>query len=54
VSSHRQSKRRKKETSEVDSSTPQTLESYDVREVEEENAIVADLEALASEMEQPN
>ncbi|OJA19138.1 hypothetical protein AZE42_02144 [Rhizopogon vesiculosus] len=54
VPSHRQSKRRKKEANEGDSSTPQTLESYDARELEEEDVMVADEEGQTSEMEQPS
>jgi tRNA (adenine-N(1)-)-methyltransferase non-catalytic subunit len=54
VSSHRQAKRRKKEANEGDSSTPQTLESYDAREFEEEDIIVADEAGKTSEMDQPS
>jgi len=53
VSSHRQAKRRKKEA-EGDSSTPQTLESHDARELEEEDVIVADKAGQSSENETTN
>lgn len=51
VSSHRQSKRRKKEANEGDSPVPQTLESYDTTEVEEEDTTVADQAGQTSELE---
>lgn len=53
VSSHRQAKRRKKEA-EGGSSTPQTLESHDARELEEEDVIVADEAGQSSENETTN
>jgi tRNA (adenine-N(1)-)-methyltransferase non-catalytic subunit len=51
VSSHRQSKRRKKEADEGESSVPQTLESYKTAELGEEDAIVTDQAGLTSKLE---
>ncbi|KAG1885547.1 Gcd10p-domain-containing protein [Suillus subluteus] len=51
VSSHRQSKRRKKEADEGDSSVPQTLESYETTELKEEDTTVADQASLTNKME---
>ncbi|KAG1904757.1 Gcd10p-domain-containing protein [Suillus fuscotomentosus] len=51
VSSHRQSKRQKKEADEGNLTVPQTLESYQTTELEEKNAAVADQASLTNEME---
>jgi tRNA (adenine-N(1)-)-methyltransferase non-catalytic subunit len=51
VSSHRQSKRRKKEADEGESSVPQTLESYKTAELGEEDAIVTGQAGLTSKLE---
>lgn len=51
VSSHRQSKRRKKEADEGYSSLSQTLESHETTEPEEEDTAVADQISLTNEME---
>ncbi|KAG1795702.1 Gcd10p-domain-containing protein [Suillus plorans] len=51
VSSHRQSKRQKKEADEGNPTVPQTLESYQTTELEGKNATVADQASLTNEME---